>query len=106
MKKNHVRPKMPPNPLPHVIDRLVEIGLTEAAGMGMAPISWQTIAAWSRLTGIVLMSWEARLLRHLSMAYLTEFNAAGEEGRPAPFRTKVSQRETEVEREGLRAILG
>lgn len=106
MKKNRITLKMPPNPMPHIIDRMVEIGFTEPAGMGMGPISWQTIAAWSRMTGIALSSWEARLLRHLSAVYLAEFNAAAEEGRPAPYRTKVTQREAEVEQAGLRALLG
>jgi len=106
MKKKRISPKMPPNPMPHLVQRLIEIGLTEPAGMGMAPISWQTLAAWSTMTGVTLSPWEARLLRNLSTAYLAEFNAAGEEGRPAPFRTKVAQREAEAEEAGLRALLG
>src|SRR3546814_2226980 len=51
-KKDGITPQMPPNPAPHIIDRLVEIGLTEAAGMGAAPLSWQSIRSWSDMTGI------------------------------------------------------
>jgi hypothetical protein len=106
MKKDKITPQMPPNPMPHIIERLIEIGLTEPAGMGVAPISWQTIAAWSGLTRISLSPWEARLLRHLSVSYLGEFNGAGDETRPSPFRTKVTRREIELERAGLLAVLG
>jgi len=106
MKKDKITPQMPPNPMPHIIERLIEIGLTEPAGMGMAPLSWQTIAAWSDLTGVALSPWEARLLRHLSTAYLGEFNRAGDETYPPPMRAKVTQRDIEIERAGLRAVLG
>ena len=41
-----VPPRMPPNPAPHIIARLIEIGLTESNGMGPSPLSWQAIGAW------------------------------------------------------------
>lgn len=106
MKKDRIAPQMPPNPMPHIVERLIEIGLTEPAGMGMAPVSWRTLAAWSELTGVVLSPWEARLLRHLSAEYLTEFNRAEDETRPSPMRPKVTQRDIEIEQAGLRALLG
>lgn len=106
MKKDGVTPQMPPNPLPHIIDRLIEIGLTEPAGMGMAPISWQTLDAWANRTNLDISPWEARLLRHLSVAYLGEFNRAGVETCPPPMRVKVTQRDAEIERAELRALLG
>jgi hypothetical protein len=52
LKRDGVKPSMPPNPLPHTILRLVEMGITEAAGMGAAPLSWITIDAWQRTTGV------------------------------------------------------
>lgn len=106
MKKKGITPQMPPNPMPHIIDRLVEIGLTEPAGMGMAPISWRTLAAWSELTGISLTPWEARLLRHLSVEYLAQFHRSDAETCPPPARAKVTRREAEIEEAGLRAVLG
>src|SRR3546814_11565511 len=51
-KKDGITTQMPPNPATHIIDRLVENGLTEAAGMGAAPLSWQSIGSWSDRTGI------------------------------------------------------
>ena len=54
MKARKIVPQMPPNPMPHIVDRLVELGIVEAAGMGTAPISWATLKAWSDMTGVVL----------------------------------------------------
>ena len=106
MKRDKVTPAMPPNPAPHVIDRLVEIGLTEAAGMGAAPISWQSIGAWQSVMGIHLPRWEARLIRKLSVEYLAESRRAESENCPAPFRAAISEREKQVEVERLRMVLG
>ncbi len=97
---------MPPNPAPHIIHRLIELGITEAAGMGVGPITWQTIAAWQRVTRIELGSWEARLLRRLSVEYVAESRRAESENAPPPWRTEMTQRERDVELEGLRAVLG
>jgi hypothetical protein len=106
MKQDGTTPEMPPNPFPHIINRLIEIGLTEAAGMGLAPLSWTTLANWSALTGVELSSWEARLLRHLSMEYLAESRRAEEETCPPPWRVKVTAREIETEAARLRMVLG
>ena len=106
LKKDRVSPAMPPNPAPHIIDRLVEIGLTEAAGMGAAPISWQSIRAWQDVMGIRLPRWEARLIRKLSVEYMAESRRAESENCPAPFRAGVSEREKQLEVERLRMVLG
>lgn len=105
LKRDGVVPAMPPNPAPHIIDRLAEIGMTEAAGMGVVPISWREIAAWSEMTGVVLDPWEARLLRQLSAAYVTEHSRAEDESRAAPWRAPRSRREIEAEAARLRAAL-
>lgn len=97
---------MPPNPAPHFTDRLIEIGLTEAAGMGAVPISWRQIEAWQQLTGVPLEPWEARLLRRLSAIYLAEGRTAESESCPPPWRTQVTAREREVEDAQLRSVLG
>src|SRR3546814_5786496 len=97
-KKDGITPQMPPNPAPHIIDRLVEIGLTEAAGMGAAPLSWQSIRSWSDMTGIYPAPWEARLIRKLSIEYLAEGRRAESENCPPPWRAEVTERERETER--------
>jgi len=106
LKRDGVTPPMPPNPAPHIINRLIEIGLTEVAGMSAGPISWQSIAAWQRVTGIDLPAWEARLIRQLSVEYLAEGRKAESENCPPPFRAEVTAREKEAELQRLRMVLG
>lgn len=106
MKKRRVMPQMPPNPAPHIIDWLIEIGLTEAAGMGAVPLSWLQINAWCARTNIDLEPWVGRLIRRLSAAYLAESHKAESENCPPPWRTHVTRREREIEEEDLRSVLG
>ena len=106
MKKDRIEPQMPPNPAPHIIARLTEIGLTESNGMGASPLSWREIEAWQRNTHVRLAPWEARLMRHLSLEYVGESRRAESENCPAPFRAEVTQREREVEEANLRMVLG
>lgn len=106
MKKDGIPIQMPPNPAPHITDRLVEIGLTEAAGMGAAPLSWASIHAWQVMTGAPLDPWEARLIRKLSIEYLAEGRRAENENCPPPWRAEVTQREKETELSQLRSVLG
>ena len=106
MKRHKITPSMPPNPAPHLVDRLVEIGLTEAGAMGAAPLSWQSIVAWQQARRIRISSWEANLIHKLSIAYLAESRLAESENRPAPWRGEVSEQEAAAEIDQLRAALG
>lgn len=105
-KRDGLALPMPPNPAPHIIDRLVEMGLTEAAGMGVAPISWATLHSWQQVTGIRLPAWEARMMRKLSTAYLVESRKAEAETCPPPWRIAITARERDLEDQRLRALLG
>jgi hypothetical protein len=106
MKRDGLRAEMPPNPAPHLIDRLIEIGLTEAAGMGAAPLSWREIDAWQRMTAVPLAPWEARLMRRLSNDYLAESRRAEDETCPPPWRSGPSKSEIASEDARLRMVLG
>lgn len=106
LKKDGITPPMPPNPAPHILSRLIEIGLTEANGMGASPLSWREIRAWQELTGVELTPWEARLIRHLSTAYLAESRRGESENCPPPWRAEVTEREREVEQARLEMVLG
>lgn len=106
MKKDGIEPRMPPNPLPHLINWLIEIGITESTGTGPKPLSWREIRAWQSNVHVRLAPWEARLLRHLSVAYIAQGRKAESENCPAPWHTEVTQREREIEEEVLRAVLG
>lgn len=106
MRRDHILPAMPPNPMPHLIQRLTDIGITEATGMGPAPLSWREIGEWQRLTGVEMTPWEARLMRQLSLAYIAEGRRAESETCPPPWNMGVSERERETEEARLRMVLG
>jgi hypothetical protein len=106
MRKQGITPQMPPNPAPHIVTRLVEIGLTGSNGMGSVPLSWLEINEWQRATAVRLAPWEARLIRDLSVAYLAESRRAESETCPPPWRAQVTKREAETEEARLRAVLG
>jgi hypothetical protein len=106
MTKDGITAAMPSNPMPHVITRLIEIGITESTGMGPAPLSWSEIGAWQASTGVLLAPWEAKLLRQLSIAYLSETRRAESENCPPPWRAEVSDRERDIEDARLRMVLG
>lgn len=106
LKRKKINPPMPANPAPHIVDRLIEIGLTEAAGMGAGPLSWGRIAAWQECTSVRLEPWEARLIQRLSSAYLAEGRRAESEACPPPWKWAVTQREIDVEQGSLRQVLG
>lgn len=106
MKKDGIPVRMPPNPLPHLVAWFVEIGMSEAAGMGASPLSWREINEWQRATGVALSPWEARLIRRLSTEYLAESRKAESENHPAPWRAEVTKREREIEQQRLERVLG
>jgi hypothetical protein len=79
-----------PIPLPDVAftyltEWLFEIGPTVGGGMGAGPVGYRDILAWREITGIVLMPWEAKIIRHLSGAYLAFQNKASAHDCPMPF---------------------
>jgi hypothetical protein len=106
MKKRRITPKMPPNPLPHVFARLVEIGLTEAAGDRVVPLSWREINEWQHATAVELSPWEARLIKRLSTVYVHESRRAESETCPPPWSAEVSRHEIVAEKAVLDSVLG
>lgn len=105
-KADKIVPGMPPNPAPHITDRLIEIGLTGTGAMTAVPLSWGEIDAWCNRTSIDLEPWEARLISRLSKAYVNQLHASEDEHCPPPFQWKVTAREREVAEEKLMAVLG
>lgn len=106
MGKAAAEAAMPPNPMPHIIERFLEMGMVEAAGMGTVALSWSTIAAWSGMTGVRLCPWEARTIRRLSVEYLAEGRRAEDETCPPPWAAPVSRVEIDAERAALERVLG
>lgn len=97
---------MPPCPAPHIIARFIEIGMTEATGMGPAPLSWREIEAWRRNTGVWIAPWEARLIRKLSLSYIGQLARSESENCPPPWRAPVTEQDVKAEIGALRSVLG
>lgn len=92
--------------MPHLIERLLEIGLTQATGAGIGPITWGEIDAWCNRTRIDLDPWESRLIHRLSTIYVAEGPKAEVETCPPPWRGKVTAAERQADEDELRAVLG
>jgi len=75
----------------YLVAYLFEFGPTVAAGMGSAPVSAGEIESWSRLLGIELGGWEARLLLRLSREYLAEASNATKQDCLAPWQPETYQ---------------
>lgn len=97
---------MPPNPAPHIIGWLTEIGLAGVGGMAAVPVPWSEISEWQRNSGITLEPWVARLIRRLSVDYVAMSRKAEEEHCPPPWRAPVSAWERDTETERLMMVLG
>lgn len=106
LKRDGMAPRLPPTSAPHIIERLIEIGLTQAAGMGVGPLTWGEIVGWQQATGVTLAPWESRLIRKLSLEYLAFGRLAESETCPAPWMAPVTQREIAAEQARLERVLG
>lgn len=65
-------PKLPEVACSYLLDCFFEVGPAQSGGMGQAPLSFQEIDAWSRLTGRSVSPFEALTLRRMSMAWVAE----------------------------------
>jgi len=88
-QRDKIQVQMPPNPAPHILQWLVEIGLTECNGMGESPISWREIHYWQQNTGVQLSAFEAKLIRELSVAYVAQKNKSDSENCPPPWAPRM-----------------
>ncbi|GGB21526.1 hypothetical protein GCM10011380_08880 [Sphingomonas metalli] len=82
---------MPPNIMPHVVDRLTEIGLTGSNGMAAVPLSWGEINEWERSSTVRITGWEKRLIRALSVAYVAEGHRAESDTCPPPWLGEANE---------------
>lgn len=106
LKRDKIEPRMPPNPAPHIITRFIEMGISEANGMGASPLSWREIMAWQEATCIRLPPWEARLMRRLSSEYLAQYHRSESETCPPPWRANLTAQDHAAEIAALDLVLG
>lgn len=85
MTGDGIVPDMPPVRAPWIIDTLMDIGASEPGAMGPVPLSWSTIAHWQSCMGVDLAPWLCRLLRRLSVEFVTESQNARAPDCPPPW---------------------
>lgn len=82
-----------------------EIGWSESNGMGMSPISWQTIDAWAKLTQTPILPEEALLLRQLSKTFVGSYNNSKSPNAPCPVAVQSTEEQQNALREQMMASL-
>lgn len=105
-KNNIGGPPLPPLEAAHLFEWLMEIGPTETGPNGRGPISWTAIRDWKAATFKPLSAWEARLLRKMSVEYLTESHLAEDNSRQPPWMPERFEIDHEANERQLRAVLG
>lgn len=85
MKEDGISPVMPEAGAQYLVNYLFEIGPTMPGAGGPVQITHGEIRAWQENAGIDLQPWEVRLLRRLSLDYLTESYGAAKPGAKPPF---------------------
>lgn len=101
MRAAGIEPVTPEIPAPYLLEYLFEVGPTVSTGMGPAIIGWRDLQAWQEMVGIDLEPWEARMLRKLSSAYLSQSLKSEKPDCPAPY---VSQQQ--IDREAVSRKVG
>lgn len=82
-------PALPPVAHRHIVAWWLEIGPTQAGAMSEGPVSWQEIAAWERLNGIEMTAFEAKAIRRMSSAFVSQRHDARKSGCPAPYSEEL-----------------
>lgn len=94
-------PDMPPCEALHLVGYLFEIG----PRVGEGAVTHGEIEAWQRNTGIMLNSWEARMLRALSVEYLNQARLSTARDCPPPWGdTPVPNLKAERAKNAVRAL--
>ena len=89
----------------HLIDYLQEVGPAYHGGMGLSPVPFFEIDAWSRMTCTLLTPWEAQALRMLSTEYVGSMNDAKKPNCPPPWTPRVGF-DREAVASGMKGMLG
>lgn len=73
-----------------------ELGLTATSGMGLCPLSFQEIKAFSQCIEVELLSWESVTLRRMSVEYLIQLSAGETPECLPPYGDPVNQFDREI----------
>ena len=69
-------------------------GLFSSNGMGISPLSWVELSAFTKLSGYALTGWEAEQVITMSQVYCNMHNKAKILGCPAPYLDNISTEES------------
>lgn len=93
LERKEIDPEMPDiSAAPHLARFLFQIGPTMPAGMGSGPVTHQEIESWMRTTRTNLYPWEVRLMRELSMAYVSQASKSDTFDAEPPYGSDVANR--------------
>lgn len=82
---------MPPlSGFEYLLNLLFDIGPVMSGAMGSGPLTYTEISEAQRCLGIRLTPFECRTLRHLSITYLNESQAAVKRNAVAPWTQEVA----------------
>jgi hypothetical protein len=87
-----------PGPLGYLLEYLQEIGPATVNGNIPAPVSWQEIQAWQKLTGINLEAFEALIIRELSRTYAEQYVKSEKIECPPPWMNTAADKAAVSER--------
>lgn len=97
-------PKLP-HEVAFIVEMLFEAGPVTSSGDGSIPLTWQALTAWQDALGVSLPLWQLRLLRKLSLEYLSQHRAAAEPDAPMPWKTTTTPSRRAKVADNVRGIL-
>lgn len=81
------------------------MGQAEATGNGIIPISWQELRAFRLENELDLTLWDRQVLREMSEAYVSEYYAATDPQRKAPWTNTLDEIDEEAELIKARSLM-
>lgn len=99
---------MPPVPgwARHLLDHFLEAGPASHAAGGVVPLPFSEIVAWQQATDTELTPWEARLVRRLSVEYVTQYAVSDSPDAPAPWGAEADDQQRDAVARRVRLIFG
>jgi hypothetical protein len=70
----------------YLVALLHSAGTATQTGMGLVPLQWVELRAWTETLGVQHTAWELETIRRMSEAYASEFSQASDKKRPIPYK--------------------
>ena len=87
LKDDNPYKKLPEvNYAPYLLEYSLELGLFKNGQSGIVPVDWVDIQAWLNLVCLDLHPEEIKIIRMLSIAYVSQMHKSKEQNCPAPYK--------------------